>query len=254
MSCNLSPEDIFSKQAYSVDHQLILAMHPHGIVPFHAIIWAAYNYQYLTDKARDISLYGFGAAADVVQSIPLIRNILSWYSTGSASYKTLKEGLMEGKAVFVPGRNPRHLFILPGGVAEIFTSTPKRHAIVFKNRRGLVKLSIETKAELVPCYVFGGTDFFNNLATNDGFFSRMSRKLRMGLTLFFGYGGLPLPFTPKVSMVVGKPIPIPDVPDDDEARSKTNDLLHAEFMKRIQELFERYKVAAGYPDAHLEIL
>jgi hypothetical protein len=85
-------------------------------------------------------------------------------------------------------------------VAEIFTSTPGRHTIVFKSRRGLVRLSIETGAELTPCYVFGGTDFFHNLATDDGLFSSLSRSLRMGLTIFWGPYGLPIPYAPKVGL------------------------------------------------------
>lgn len=254
--CNLSPEELSRNLEYSQTHQLALAMHPHGIVPFQAMLWAAYCDQYYSDKARGLELYGFGAAADAVQYVPILRNILAWLSAGSASYKALRDGLVEGKApsVNAAGRKPRNLYILPGGVAEIFTSTPQRHAIVFQNRRGLIKLSIETNCELVPCYVFGGTDFFHNLATDGGFFANLSRRMRAGLTIFWGPYGLPIPFTPKVTMVIGNPIPIPQVENDDERRSKANDLLHAAFLQEMQALFDRYKAAAGYPDAVLEVL
>jgi hypothetical protein len=77
---------------YSDTHQLILAMHPHGIVPFQAILWAAYCDQYFT--IGDRSLYGFGAAADVVGSIPFLRNIMGFLAGGSASYPALKNGLV----------------------------------------------------------------------------------------------------------------------------------------------------------------
>jgi hypothetical protein len=40
-------------------------------------------------------MYGFGAAADVVMYIPFLRNIMGWLSGGPASYKALKDGLME---------------------------------------------------------------------------------------------------------------------------------------------------------------
>ena len=42
------------------------------------------------------------------------------------------------------GRKPKHLYILPGGVAEVFTSTPGRDIIVFGQRRGLCRLALET--------------------------------------------------------------------------------------------------------------
>ena len=44
-------------------------------------------------------------------------------------------------------------------------------------------------ANLFPCYVFGGTSFFNNLATGDGYLSKFSRKMQMGLTIFYGHFG-----------------------------------------------------------------
>lgn len=37
-------------------------------------------------------------------------------------------------------RVAKHLFILPGGVAEIFVSKPGSDVIVFKDRRGLCKV------------------------------------------------------------------------------------------------------------------
>ena len=49
------------------DRRLVTCMHPHGIVPYAAAIWAAYCDQYLPD------LYGFGATADVVLYIPFLR-------------------------------------------------------------------------------------------------------------------------------------------------------------------------------------
>ena len=73
--------------------QYIIGMHPHGIVPFHAILWAAYCNQYLSDRANKKEMYGFGAAADIVGFIPFLRNIMGWLSAGPADYKTLKLGL-----------------------------------------------------------------------------------------------------------------------------------------------------------------
>ena len=58
-----------------------------------------------------------------------------------------------------------HSLTLSSGIAEIFVSTPGEHKIVFKKRKGLIKLAIETGSSLIPCYVFGGTDFFCNLIT-----------------------------------------------------------------------------------------
>eukprot|EP00386_Alphamonas_edax_P003837 GDKI01011647.1.p1 GENE.GDKI01011647.1~~GDKI01011647.1.p1 ORF type:complete len:371 (+),score=26.05 GDKI01011647.1:43-1113(+) len=251
--CNLSPEEIENILIHGDTKQLILAMHPHGIVPFQAILWAAYCDQYFTVGKR--ALYGFAAAADAVGYVPFLRNVMGFLGAGSASYKALKDGLVEGKVPSVPNRRPRHLYILPGGVAEIFRSKPGAHEIIFKHRKGLVRLAIETGAELCPCYVFGGTDFYQNLATNDGVFARLSRKLRAGFTIFWGYAGLPIPFAPKVTMCIGAPIPTPKLPPNatQEERDAAVNALHTQFMENIHALFDKYKSAAGYPDAKLII-
>ena len=73
-SCNTPPEyrTLITKDAD--DQKLIMAMHPHGIVPFHALLWAAFCDQYYVYEGK--KLYGFGAAADIVAHLPFLRNIL----------------------------------------------------------------------------------------------------------------------------------------------------------------------------------
>lgn len=254
-SANLSPAECAEVLNYCDDHKLVCSMAPHGIVPFQAILWAAYCHQYFADEKTGKSMYGFGAAADAVMYVPYLRNIMAFLTGGSATYTALKNGLVHGKApaANAAGRIPKNLYILPGGVAEIFTSKPGYNAIVFKSRRGLIKLSIETGAELVPCYVFGGTDFFHTLATSDSYLSKLSRKLRMGITIFWGQFGLPIPFAPKVTMVLGKPIPPPKVTEELDM-NKAIDILHQQYMDDVTALFDKYKALAGYPGATLDIL
>ena len=64
--------------------------------------------------------------------------------------------------------------MLPGGLAEIFTARPGRDAIVWRQRRGLCRLSLETGARLIPMYVFGGNDFFHQGFTSEGSLSYTS--------------------------------------------------------------------------------
>ena len=68
-------------------------------------------------------------------------------------------------------------------------------------------------------------------------------------------GRAALDFTPRVTLVLGDPIPLPAAqPGDDEKRSKAVDVLHAEFIAQMTQLFDKYKAAAGYPEATLEVL
>ena len=90
-SCNLSPQqrEHFIKMGHV--NKYAIGMHPHGlvfkcimflfcntpyigIIPLQAVLWAAYCDQYLASKSG--SMYGFGAAADVVGYLPILRNIM----------------------------------------------------------------------------------------------------------------------------------------------------------------------------------
>lgn len=163
-STNLSPDicSEYVKKGNEGNEQFIIAMHPHGVIPFHAILWSAFCDQYLKNRETKKELYGFGAAADIVTYLPLLKNVMGYLSASSASYNVLKAGLVHGKSTPVNNNNnrkPRHLYILPGGIAEIFKAKPGRHSIVFKHRKGLCRLSLETGALLIPCYVFGMFSF-----------------------------------------------------------------------------------------------
>ena len=62
----------------------------------------------------------------------------------------------------------------------------------------------------------------------------------------------------QVSCVLGDPIPPPKWDSNKEPGSKVPDELinelHATLLKDMVQLFEKYKAAAGYPDAVLEIV
>lgn len=211
-------------------------------------MWASFCNQKFTDKVSGQELYGFGGAADVVTYLPLIRNIMGFLAAGSASYRVLKKGILTNKG------NKKQLFILAGGIAEIFTAKPGKHRVVFKNRRGLVKLSLETGSQIIPTYVFGANDFYKNALTDKGFFSSLSRKLRISIIFFGGHFWSPfLPFTPKVTMVMGSPIPVERWDKDTPIPAEVIERLHDLYLKQLEELFEKYKNLAGYPDGELEM-
>eukprot|EP00469_Lotharella_globosa_P011762 CAMPEP_0167789876 /NCGR_PEP_ID=MMETSP0111_2-20121227/10960_1 /TAXON_ID=91324 /ORGANISM="Lotharella globosa, Strain CCCM811" /LENGTH=309 /DNA_ID=CAMNT_0007682155 /DNA_START=200 /DNA_END=1129 /DNA_ORIENTATION=+ len=245
-SCNLSTEQLVSlaNQAYpNTNQSMIIAMHPHGIIPIHAWLWAAFCDQYMHN------VYGFGAVASVVMYMPIIRTLCVWLTCVPASYAHLKRGL-EGDCppATLAGRKPGNLYILAGGIAEVFTSTPGRDIIVYRGRRGLCRLALEKKAKIIPIYVFGGTGFFHNLLTGENVVSRVFRKMKLGVTMFWGQCLLPIPLPAKVSMAIGDPVEIPEG-EGEEAVGE----LHLRYLDAMERLFEETKVGAGYPEAKLEI-
>ena len=259
MHTNMTETDVAAFfQGEKTGTHYAICMHPHGILPIQGLLWAAFCNCYCRDPVTGRSMYGFGAVADVVLYLPVLRSLMGFLTCAGASYKTLKAGLLEGACASAnaAGRRPKHMFILPGGIAEVFCSAPGKHQIVFEKRYGLIKLAIETGTSLVPTYVFGGTDFFHNLITDDSWVSRLSRKLRLAFTVFYGRFHLLVPYTPRVTMVFAEPLPVVhwDRASGAPVPQALLEDLHAQYMVAMRSLFLKYRDAAGYPDAELEIL
>lgn len=215
-------------------------------MPLQAILWCSFCDQYLrTGPNRSgPTLYGFGGMASVITRLPILRTLLAWLAGGPADYQTLKRGLERGK----------NLYMLPGGLAEIFSAARGRNAAVWRRRRGLCRLALETGARLVPLYVFGGNDFFDQLATSDSPIARLSRKLQISFTLYWGQYRTPMPHRPPhgVVIAVGEPLPSKRVVAPTQADI---DDVHAEYEAALRAVFEKHKVAAGLPSsASLEVL
>jgi hypothetical protein len=241
-------------------------------------LWCAFCDQHFPNR------YGFGALTDIAMRLPLLRHVMSWLSSTSATKKVLLKRMNAGD----------NLYILPGGVSEIFLACPGRRDHVIKSpRRGLIKLALETGAVLVPIYVFGANDFYNQLATygsNTGrgaiddrtrrtgqaaaptmnLFGKaqrsVSRLTRGGFSFFWGQYGSPLPFEVKCSTVLGDPLEsVPGTLGQErtvEGNKRTckkipnpteeqiDELLYR-YTDALIRLFEQYKAQAGYSDSKL---
>ena len=92
-----------------------------------------------------------------------------------------------------------------------------------KKRTGIVRVAAEADVQLVPSYVFGQTQLFDQLATSKGWAADLSRRMRMSLTIFWGKFGLPIPHPAPVSMVFGQPIAMTgDAAVDIEVRPRSS--------------------------------
>jgi len=188
--------------------------------------------------------------------MPILRQIMGWLSGVSADYPTLKRGLT--KQVFARPPGGHNLFMLPGGVAEVSTACPGTHTVVWKKRRGLVKLALETGARLTPVYVFGGNDFFHQSLTSDSYLSRLSKRLGLALVVFWGrFWFLPVvPLKPKdgVTIAIGELLPSRrTAKENGKPSDKEIEELHSAYEDGLRKVFEETKVAAGYKDAVLHV-
>jgi len=255
------------------DHLSIIAMHPHAILPLHGYIWGAICNQILPD------MYGCGCATEIAMHLPILRHTLRYLSTRSAD----KNGLLNQLQV-----KEENLFILPGGVAEIFYSHRRRQPnslpftqTIKAKRYGLMKLALQTGARIFPAFVFGASDMLDQLFPLDQnvaskekdarsskfdvalMMQSLSRKLKGGVALFYGQYYLPIPHTPKLSMVLGNPIYPVESAESERNVNNGNKMtckrianptdaqveeLIDRYVNALQCLFEQYKEEAGYPN------
>lgn len=98
----------------------------------------------------------------------------------------------------------RSVCLIPGGIAEMFVCSygNEKETLSVKTRIGFVKIALETGSQIVPCYCFGNSQTFSS---GSGRILRfLSRALKASLVLFWGRGGLPVPYHVPMLTVIGR--------------------------------------------------
>ena len=149
----------------------------------------------------------------------------------------------------------RSVGIIPGGIAEMFEAGRGRDTEVMtvRQRKGFVKIALETGVPIVPCYCFGNTQIFDtpHAATSgatDTALARLSRYLRTSLVVFWGRFGLPIPFRVPLLTVIGRPIPCPKV--DAPSPELVNEY-HDLYLRETKRIYDKYRNCYGWDDRPL---
>ena len=145
----------------------IMAFCPHGIFPF------AFGLGVLPETAQKAFGVFRPVVATAVWAFPIVGTIIRWLDGIDASREVLDRVMASEDRVG----------IIPGGIAEIFESYPKRGihpdeecAIV---RKGILRMAIEHGRAIVPIYCFGSTKMFRLLQLP--ILERLSNLLRISL-------------------------------------------------------------------------
>lgn len=129
------------------------------------------------------------AVASVVLHTPILKHVLGIFGLTDASKenvrKILKKPGVEGSIV---------LYV--GGMAELFFSSRKRERLFLSKRKGFIKLALVEGVDIVPVYLFGNTSVLTVVKT--GLLAKLSRRLQVSLTYFWGKYSLPIPRDDKV--------------------------------------------------------
>jgi len=208
---------------------------PHGIVPLGCFLAA----RYFDEKLP--GYFGRVCVAPALIHAPFLRSLFGSFGATTNDKKTILQTLKTS-----------HIALFPGGIAEIFMSSKTEETIFLQKRKGFAKLALTTGTHIIPIYVFGHTQMFDQVGKG-GFIASLSRFLRTSITLFYGRWGLPLPFRTPVTVVRGSPVMVKKTADPTQ---EDVDALHAQVVTAVQALYEKHRHEAGpaYKDKPLVII
>lgn len=239
MICD-SPCDVQEKQGVTTDGDAsmhkgyVLSIGPHGVVPLGAVLFMEFCWR----QARHF--YGSTGVASMALRIPVIRQIFLWCGMCEVSREELSR-----RAQY------QNLCLLPGGIAEMLLTDRKQECVYIKERYGMTRLARTHNLKIIPTYVFGATQCFDQLTTLGNTWMnkalvQYSRKLRTSLTWYWGPMFLPIPFPTKITFVMGEPIEF--------HVEETVEESHAKYVKAVHDLYDKYRDYAGYGEKDLKIL
>ncbi|XP_044793389.1 diacylglycerol O-acyltransferase 2-like protein 6 [Bubalus kerabau] len=244
---NYFPVKLVKTHDLSPRHNYIIASHPHGVLPYGTFINFATE---TTGFARIFpGITPYVATLEGIFWIPIVREYVMSMGVCPVSELALKYLLTQkgsGNAVV----------IMVGGGAEALLCHPGATTVLLKQRKGFVKVALETGAYLVPSYSFGQNEVHNQETFPEGTWKRFFQKafqdtlkklLGLSFCIFHGRGltrgswGF-LPFNHPITTVVGEPLPIPRIKKPNE---ETVDKYHTLYINALQKLFDEHKVHYG---------
>lgn len=219
--------------------QYLFSFHPHGVFPGTAL-FASMTAEWALRVGINASRYVSTHVASIIFNVPLVRDFNLRLGALSVSRRTLEASLKRGNSVL----------IVTGGQAEMLhTQMSSTTMTLITQHTGFVRLAIAARVPLVPLLCFAENNVLGLMQ-----FPRIQR-IFLKLVGFpfpllpYGRFGLPVPFRTPLTLVVGKPVPIPA--DADENNPEDVQRVLNAYFQSLKELFYRRRAEAGYPDMEL---
>lgn len=168
---------------------------PHGIFPMAQFVSVSEIPKITPNKGMRV------LGASIVFYFPIMRHIKSWIGAMAASRHAVTKVFDQG----------HHCVILPGGIAEMFVTSPDAEVIYLKKRYTTIELCIQQGAHIVPVFFYGNSMLFDvpsSLVGPQSWLAAISRKFRASLIFFYGRHYLPVPYRHPLHMAFGEVIEV----------------------------------------------
>jgi len=172
---------------------------------------------------------------------PILREWILALGFISANKSTLKNTLRDQSVV-----------LIAGGAAEALHAQRDTMKLYLKNRKGFVRLAMETKKSLIPCIGFGENEIYDTLVTSKGdigwrgFIWRLQESFMRITSVSPPIITNPFPRPVKLTTVVGAPLPLDE--------SKSVDENHVVYLDALRQLYHKHAKDLGYAHVELEIV
>lgn len=186
----------------------IFGVEPHGVMPV-ALAEAFNAFSGLMPPA--VSKSGVHAlASSTCFYAPFVRHLWWWLGIRPVGRESVRHLLSHGASVALN----------PGGVVECLRMQHDEEILYLKTRRGFVRMAQQTGAKIVPVFVFGHSRVYSWRRYDHPWLERFSRFAGFAPMAFWGYGGTPVPHRVPLTVIMGRPI---EVPQNAEGREDSGD-------------------------------
>lgn len=244
-SLDYFPMEVHCEKPFVGGKPYIFGFHPHGIVGMGVIG------NFVGNAARTFAKTGVDVRVVTVRLnfwIPFWRDYLMGIGFIDAGKSTFKHVLKNNGAIGV----------VVGGAAEATHSQPGQTNLVLNKRVGFIKQALLHGASLVPVFLFGESDLYDQIkGGNIGKFQDwMKKKFGFVPALFHGRGifnynfGL-LPHRRKVSIVVGDCMEVPHTPNPSE---ELVSVYHKKYIDALKKLHDDNKERFPFYNGNISVM
>ncbi|KAJ2567501.1 diacylglycerol O-acyltransferase 1 [Coemansia sp. RSA 1813] len=211
-------------------HSYIFGVSPHGILCFTGQVLMASQDSGVDDALEGITFHT--AALHHVMKVPLFREYLLSIGVISSSRNSIRRCLARGGGHSVG--------IIIGGAKESLYTNRGNRKLILKNRKGFVREAIMAGAPLVPVFVFGENDIFQQL--DHPLLSRLQRwlqhKMKFAIPVFYGRFGFFVPRRTSPVVIFGRPIFVQKTqsPSFDDINK-----VHAAYLDELHRIYNKYR-------------